>query len=65
MSRVSFDQTSLNSMQRALVYMAKGIKCHALSHIPAYGSYAASRVRFAKLQKRSSPLTPLQNFFTY
>ena len=45
-------------MQRALTYMAKGIKCYALSHIPAYGSYAASRIRFAELQKPQSVLDP-------
>jgi hypothetical protein len=29
--------------------------------IHAYGLYAASRVRFAGLQKRSPPLTPLRD----
>ena len=38
-----------------------GRNCFARSHDPAYGLYAASRVRFAGLQKRSPPLTPLRD----
>ena len=35
-----------------------GRNCFARSHDPAYGLYAASRVRFAGLQKTQSALDP-------
>ncbi len=41
-----------------IVDMVVGTKCCAHNHIEVYGPYAASRVRFAGLQKPQPALDP-------